>query len=190
MTCTCCRTPTAGPRCRCWLITCRPGRPVGLYLAALYLREGGPLGTAAVSFGGDDRLVSEYVKAEFLARILQRQRLFLTRTAVLQPMSGSLYETVLELPRVGRSAGRAGPVQPAGPAGQRARSNHPRSVGPDRRRAARSADARQAPVIPRDRRRDVPVTEHHQLASDVHLPEAGSLLTQPGSRPLPPARPA
>ena len=29
------------------------GWPVGLYLAALYLREGGSLGTAAVSFGGD-----------------------------------------------------------------------------------------------------------------------------------------
>ena len=28
------------------------GWPVGLYLAALYLREGGPLAGAAVSFGG------------------------------------------------------------------------------------------------------------------------------------------
>src|SRR5580693_6264611 len=70
------------------------GWPVGLYLAALYLREGGSLGTAAVSFGGDDRLVSEYVEAEFLARISQRQRMFLTRTAVLQRMSGSLCEAV------------------------------------------------------------------------------------------------
>ena len=74
------------------------GWPVGLYLAALYLREGGSLGTAAVSFGGDDRLVSEYVEAEFLARIPQRQRVFLTRTAVLQRMSGSLCEAVLEVP--------------------------------------------------------------------------------------------
>ena len=36
------------------------GWPAGLYLAALYLREGGLLASAAVSFGGDDRLVSEY----------------------------------------------------------------------------------------------------------------------------------
>ena len=36
------------------------GWPAGLYLAALYLREGGPLASAAVSFGRDDRLVSEY----------------------------------------------------------------------------------------------------------------------------------
>jgi LuxR family transcriptional regulator, maltose regulon positive regulatory protein len=45
------------------------GWPVGLYLAALYLREGGPLATAAVSFGGDDWLVSQYVESEFLARM-------------------------------------------------------------------------------------------------------------------------
>src|SRR5690348_5274301 len=74
------------------------GWPVGLYLAALYLREGGSLGTAAVSFGGNDRLVSEYMESEFLARISQRHRAFLTRTAVLERMCGSLCEAVLELP--------------------------------------------------------------------------------------------
>ena len=74
------------------------GWPVGLYLAALYLREGGPLGTAAVSFGGEDRLVSEYMESEFLERISQRHRMFLTRTAVLERMCGPLCEAVLELP--------------------------------------------------------------------------------------------
>jgi LuxR family maltose regulon positive regulatory protein len=74
------------------------GWPVGLYLAALYLREGGSFGTAAVSFGGDDRLVSEYMESEFLARISRRHREFLTRTAVLEQMSGSLCEAVLDLP--------------------------------------------------------------------------------------------
>jgi LuxR family transcriptional regulator, maltose regulon positive regulatory protein len=73
------------------------GWPAGLYLAALYLREGGPLASAAVSFGGDDRLVSEYVESEFLARISRRQRLFLTRTAVLERMCGPLCDAVLEL---------------------------------------------------------------------------------------------
>ncbi|HEY2692052.1 MAG TPA: hypothetical protein VGJ50_26690, partial [Streptosporangiaceae bacterium] len=63
------------------------GWPAGLYLAALCLREGGSLGTAAVSFGGDDRLVSQYMEAEFLARISVRHRVFLTRTAVLERMS-------------------------------------------------------------------------------------------------------
>ena len=74
------------------------GWPVGLYLAALCLREGGSLARAAISFGGDDRLVSEYMESEFLARISQRHREFLTRTAVLERMSGSLVEAVLEVP--------------------------------------------------------------------------------------------
>ena len=72
------------------------GWPAGLYLAALYLREGGPLATAAVSFEGGDRLVSQYMESEFLARISSRQRVFLTRTAVLERMSGPLCEAVLE----------------------------------------------------------------------------------------------
>jgi LuxR family transcriptional regulator, maltose regulon positive regulatory protein len=74
------------------------GWPTGLYLAALYLREGGSLPGAAISFGGDDRLVSQYIESELLARISQRQRMFLTRTAVLDRMSAPLCETVLEVP--------------------------------------------------------------------------------------------
>jgi LuxR family maltose regulon positive regulatory protein len=74
------------------------GWPAGLYLAALYMREGGPLASAAVAFGGADRLVSEYMESEFLARISQQNRVFLTRTAVLERMSGPLCEAVLELP--------------------------------------------------------------------------------------------
>jgi LuxR family transcriptional regulator, maltose regulon positive regulatory protein len=77
------------------------GWPAGLYLAALYLREGGAIGRAAVTFGGDDRLVSEYMESEFLDRISQRQRAFLTRTAVLDRMCGPLCEAVLDLPRAG-----------------------------------------------------------------------------------------
>jgi LuxR family maltose regulon positive regulatory protein len=75
------------------------GWPAGLYLAALYLREGGSFARAAVSFGGDDRLVSEYMKAEFLSRVSRRQRVFLTRTAVLERMCGPLCDAVLDLPR-------------------------------------------------------------------------------------------
>jgi LuxR family transcriptional regulator, maltose regulon positive regulatory protein len=75
------------------------GWPVGLYLAALYLREGGSVGTAAFSFRGDDRFVSEYMESEVLARISARHRVFLTRTAVLERMSGSSCAAVLEDPR-------------------------------------------------------------------------------------------
>jgi LuxR family transcriptional regulator, maltose regulon positive regulatory protein len=74
------------------------GWAAGLYLAALYLREGGSPGDAAAAFGGDDRFVSEYMESELLARISQQQRAFLTRTAVLERMSGPLCEAVLELP--------------------------------------------------------------------------------------------
>ena len=74
------------------------GWPAGLYLAALYLREGGSLPGAAASFGGDDRFVSEYVESEFLTWISSSQRAFLTRTAVLERISGPLCEAVLDLP--------------------------------------------------------------------------------------------
>jgi LuxR family maltose regulon positive regulatory protein len=77
------------------------GWPAGLYLAALYLREGGsPRGVAAsaASFGGDDRLVSEYVESEFLSWISRSQREFLIRTAVLERMSGPLCDAVLGVP--------------------------------------------------------------------------------------------
>src|SRR5262249_3676702 len=74
------------------------GWPGGLYLAALYLREGGTFGQAAAGFGGDDRFVAEYVESELLAWLSPAQRAFLTRTAVLERMSGPLCEAVLELP--------------------------------------------------------------------------------------------
>ena len=71
------------------------GRPV---LAALSLRDGGSPGAAAISAGGGHRFVSEYVESEFLARISQRQRAFLTQTAVLERMRGPLCEAVLDRP--------------------------------------------------------------------------------------------
>ncbi len=73
------------------------GWPAGLYLAALYLREGGSFASAAVSFGGDDRFVSDYMESEFLSRISRQQRAFLTRTAVLERMCGPLCDAVLEV---------------------------------------------------------------------------------------------
>jgi LuxR family maltose regulon positive regulatory protein len=72
------------------------GWAAGLYLAALYQREGDPLASAARSFGGGDRFLSEYVESEFLARISDRQRAFLTRTAVLERVCGPLCEAVLD----------------------------------------------------------------------------------------------
>jgi LuxR family maltose regulon positive regulatory protein len=65
------------------------------------LREGGSLPGAAFSFSGGGSFVSEYVESEFLARIYQQRRVFLTRSAVLERMSGPLCETVLDLPGSG-----------------------------------------------------------------------------------------
>jgi LuxR family maltose regulon positive regulatory protein len=74
------------------------GWPAGLYLAALYLKEDGPPRGTVASFGGDDRFINDYMESEFLARISPRQRMFLTRTAVLDRMCGPLCEAVLDLP--------------------------------------------------------------------------------------------
>jgi len=70
------------------------GWPAGLYLAALCLREA----DSGSSFGGDDRFIAEYLESEFLARISPRDRVFLTRSAVLERMSGPLCEAVLQWP--------------------------------------------------------------------------------------------
>ena len=64
---------------------------------------GGPLppggrlvASAAFSFGGDDRLVSDYLESESW-RISPQQRTFLTRTAVLERMCGPLCDAVLDM---------------------------------------------------------------------------------------------
>ena len=74
------------------------GWPAGLYLAALSLQEGGSVRNSVASFGGGNRLVSEYMESEFLARLSSGQRVFLTRTAVLERMCGPLCEAVLDQP--------------------------------------------------------------------------------------------
>jgi LuxR family maltose regulon positive regulatory protein len=69
------------------------GWAAGLYLAALALNGGG---TSVGSFGGDDRFVTDYLRAEELHRVEPGQLEFLLRTAVLEPMSASLCDAVLE----------------------------------------------------------------------------------------------
>jgi LuxR family maltose regulon positive regulatory protein len=72
------------------------GWATGLYLAALAIKEGGSPGGVGGWVGGGDRFVSEYVESELLARISQRRREFLTRTAVLERLSGPLCDAVLD----------------------------------------------------------------------------------------------
>src|SRR5262249_52487486 len=74
------------------------GGPGGVWRGWVGGRAGGVGGSGGCSFGGDDRLVSEYLESEFLARVSGAHRAFLTRTAVLTRLSGALCEAVLELP--------------------------------------------------------------------------------------------
>jgi LuxR family transcriptional regulator, maltose regulon positive regulatory protein len=71
------------------------GWPAGLYLAALAARasEGKMTGS---SFRGDDPYLSDYLRTELLARLPEDELRFLTRTSVLERMSGPLCDEVLQ----------------------------------------------------------------------------------------------
>jgi LuxR family transcriptional regulator, maltose regulon positive regulatory protein len=71
------------------------GWPVGLYLAALSLRDEHDVAAAIERFGGDDRAVSEYVADAVLADLDDGDVGFLLRTSVLDRLSGDLCDAVL-----------------------------------------------------------------------------------------------
>ena len=71
------------------------GWPAGLYLGALALRDAHDRGKALEMFAGDDRFVADYLRSEILDRAQRDVRLFLTRTAVLDEMCGSLCDATL-----------------------------------------------------------------------------------------------
>jgi LuxR family maltose regulon positive regulatory protein len=71
------------------------GWPVVLYLAALSMRAGGSQDGAGVAFVGDDRFLVDYLQSVLLSRLSPEEVRFLTRTAVLDRMSGPLCDGVL-----------------------------------------------------------------------------------------------
>ncbi|HKP99707.1 MAG TPA: hypothetical protein VJ735_05200 [Actinomycetes bacterium] len=71
------------------------GWPVGLYLAALAQKAGGRRTAVRPAFTGDDRFMADYLRAELLTHPPQPRVAFLTRTAVLDRMSGPLCDVVL-----------------------------------------------------------------------------------------------
>ena len=73
------------------------GWSAGLYLAALSIRTRGVDADQAAAFSGSDKLVSDYLRSELLAHVSPREHRFLTRTAVLERMCGSLCDAVLEM---------------------------------------------------------------------------------------------
>jgi LuxR family maltose regulon positive regulatory protein len=71
------------------------GWPVALYLAALAHKAGGQRGNAGFAYTGDDRFIADYLHAELLAHLPSERVAFLTRTAVLDRLSGPLCDAVL-----------------------------------------------------------------------------------------------
>jgi len=77
------------------LVARTEGWPVGLYLAALALNTDGPSGHVGLTFGGDDRLMADYLRSEILAHLSPTTTTFLRRTSVLDGLSGPLCDAVL-----------------------------------------------------------------------------------------------
>jgi LuxR family transcriptional regulator, maltose regulon positive regulatory protein len=84
------------------LVARTEGWPVGLYLAALASKAGGPGRSAGFAFTGDDRFMADYLRTELLAQLPAEQVQFLTRTAVLERLSGPLCDAVLDTTGSGR----------------------------------------------------------------------------------------
>ena len=72
------------------------GWPAALYLAGLCLADQQDLDAAVESFAGDDRIVVDYLRDEFLSAIRPKLLSFLTRTALLDELSGPLCDALLE----------------------------------------------------------------------------------------------
>ena len=71
------------------------GWPAGLYIAALSLRGRTDLRRAVERFGGDDRLLADYLRDEVLVGLDPEQQRFLEHTSVLDELSGPLCDAVL-----------------------------------------------------------------------------------------------
>jgi LuxR family maltose regulon positive regulatory protein len=72
------------------------GWPAGLYIAALSLRGRPDLQQAVEQFGGDDRLLADYLRDELLDGIDAGRLSFLERSSVLDELSGPVCDAVLQ----------------------------------------------------------------------------------------------
>jgi LuxR family maltose regulon positive regulatory protein len=70
------------------------GWPAALYLASLSLRDGATRPRHS-SFGGNDRYLADYMRAELLSHLRPRDVRFLRRTAILDELTGPLCDSVL-----------------------------------------------------------------------------------------------
>jgi LuxR family transcriptional regulator, maltose regulon positive regulatory protein len=72
------------------------GWPVALYLAALSIKTQHPRNGAGVGFEGRERFLVDYLQSALLAGLTPTEVRFLTRTAVLERLSGPLCDAVLD----------------------------------------------------------------------------------------------
>jgi LuxR family transcriptional regulator, maltose regulon positive regulatory protein len=78
------------------------GWPAALYLAGLAFADEPNVAAAMTSFAGDDRIVADYLRDEFLGSTSPSRLRFLIRTSVLEELSGSVCDAVLERSGSGR----------------------------------------------------------------------------------------
>jgi LuxR family transcriptional regulator, maltose regulon positive regulatory protein len=78
------------------------GWPAALYLAALSLGDSSDPATAAMWFGGHDRLVADYLRDEVLSELPPDRIAFLMRASVLDQLSGPVCDAVLQRADSGR----------------------------------------------------------------------------------------
>jgi len=71
------------------------GWPAVLYLAGLALTESSDLGRSLEQFTGDDRVVVDYLREEFLAPVSSNQAVFLRRSSILERFNGALCDFTL-----------------------------------------------------------------------------------------------
>jgi len=71
------------------------GWPVALYLAALSIKAQHPRNGDGVGLSGRDRFLADYLQSVLLSRLSPTEVQFLTRTAVLDRLSGPLCDAVL-----------------------------------------------------------------------------------------------
>lgn len=72
------------------------GWPAALYLAGMWLEREGDPERALARFTGDDRIVADYLRDEFLNRVDGATLDFLIRSSVLDRLSGDVCDFVLE----------------------------------------------------------------------------------------------
>jgi LuxR family transcriptional regulator, maltose regulon positive regulatory protein len=78
------------------------GWAAGIYLATLSLAASEDPEAAVNRFGGDDRLIADYLRDEVLRDLTPQQMRFLARAAVLDWLSGPLCDAVLDRSGSGR----------------------------------------------------------------------------------------